>query len=130
MPIPKCSSAPTLADEGNAVCSRETYTGGALCCNQILASVAPFFVIDTDVYCADANCTNLPVERFFLRATIRYEDVAQSMRSLNRAPRSGNHLAPNIECTAMVNEYVVLSARMERRPPSVSTCTSASGPSC
>ena len=101
-----CSSAPALLAENNPVCSRETYTGGALCCNQLLASRRPYFVIDTDKLCADAECTDLPVERFFLKATIHYEDAMPSMRSLNRAPRTGDHLAPNIECTAMVNEYV------------------------
>jgi hypothetical protein len=80
---------------GNNVCDLSTYTGGVYCC-----TVDETFLIDTAQACNTSDCAELPVERFYMKTTITYEDAFPSARQLNtlnlgsRAVRLVNHDAP------------------------------------
>ena len=81
-PFVPCSAA--LLAEANPSCSLATYVGGALCCQHGM------YVIDTQRDCApplasgagagSVACAELPVERFYFKVRVFYEDASVRTR--------------------------------------------------
>lgn len=75
----KLSCHEALEREDNPVCSMHTYVGGSLCCREPANET---FVIDTATECALPACADLPVERFFMKVTVRYDELLPSTLTL------------------------------------------------